>query len=525
MYINKLILKAFGKFHNEGIELRPGINLIYGPNEAGKTTVKEFILGMLYGIDKSRGLGARLDNYQLRKPLAGGGYEGICSIVKNGEGYIVERNFDRSDKSTILYNDSTGREITLGEDGLVGTMFNVEKNRYLDTLCIGQQGADTSKDLAAGINNYMINMSSAQTTDVDYSSVLNYLKQEKKKYNTKSLDQQLDRLSEEVDRRKKCEIALTNVNYRLYKLEEEYNKKDIDLDDEDEDLERLEEETNKSINDNVFFIVGVTIVALVLAILLVVFLDFGTLNKIILIAAIGVLVLFNLIRCLIIRNRLRERQLEKSIMLKQEKAKQKMDAKEFAQRYGKDLAALKTEEAQILADKKLIEEHIASYQEVSAKRDKCITEIKAIDLAMNTIKELSEGIYDDFGKALNDNVSSIVRHMTNGRYTEVKVDDQLHITVRKGDTLVAIEYLSKGTMEQIYLAVRLAAAKLLGTDTMPIIIDDIFGAYDESRLQRTLEYLETFDTEQIILFTADAHIGEMLDHLNRDYNYINLSAE
>ena len=39
MYLNKLLLKDFGKFNNKEIELKSGVNLIYGPNEAGKTTL------------------------------------------------------------------------------------------------------------------------------------------------------------------------------------------------------------------------------------------------------------------------------------------------------------------------------------------------------------------------------------------------------------------------------------------------------------------------------------------------------
>ena len=57
---------------------------------------------------------------------------------------------------------------------------------------------------------------------------------------------------------------------------------------------------------------------------------------------------------------------------------------------------------------------------------------------------------------------------------------------------------------------------------MPIIIDDIFGAYDETRLKKTLEYIEAFNTSQIIIFSADNHMGDMLEKLHKDYNYIEI---
>jgi uncharacterized protein YhaN len=47
MLFTKLKLNYFGRFHDKEIELKPGINLIYGDNEAGKSTIHAFIKGML----------------------------------------------------------------------------------------------------------------------------------------------------------------------------------------------------------------------------------------------------------------------------------------------------------------------------------------------------------------------------------------------------------------------------------------------------------------------------------------------
>ena len=98
----------------------------------------------------------------------------------------------------------------------------------------------------------------------------------------------------------------------------------------------------------------------------------------------------------------------------------------------------------------------------------------------------------------------------------------LHVLVRENDGFVGIEYLSAGTIEQIYLAVRLSVARFLCRDKMPLIIDDIFTNYDERRLINTLDCLKTIDTEQIVLLTSNPHIGDMLDDLDMDYNYVEL---
>ncbi|MGZ3459304.1 MAG: ATP-binding protein, partial [Archangium sp.] len=50
--IDLLRVHGFGHFSGYELELRPGLNLLYGPNEAGKSTLLAFIRGMLFGLEK-----------------------------------------------------------------------------------------------------------------------------------------------------------------------------------------------------------------------------------------------------------------------------------------------------------------------------------------------------------------------------------------------------------------------------------------------------------------------------------------
>ena len=52
MWIEKIQIKNFGKFHEKTIEFEPGLNIVYGANESGKTTRHNFLTGMLFGIEK-----------------------------------------------------------------------------------------------------------------------------------------------------------------------------------------------------------------------------------------------------------------------------------------------------------------------------------------------------------------------------------------------------------------------------------------------------------------------------------------
>ncbi|MBO5509567.1 MAG: AAA family ATPase, partial [Lachnospiraceae bacterium] len=113
MFLNKLLLKDFGKFNNKEIELKSGVNLIYGPNEAGKTTIKDFIIGMFYGIDKSRGLASKYDNYELRKPFDKSGYSGKAYLKDGDDTYLVERSFSRHNRKLTAMNIRTGKDVKL----------------------------------------------------------------------------------------------------------------------------------------------------------------------------------------------------------------------------------------------------------------------------------------------------------------------------------------------------------------------------------------------------------------------------
>ncbi|MDE5863893.1 MAG: AAA family ATPase [Lachnospiraceae bacterium] len=134
MRIDKLHLQDFGQFHEMDLTLAPGINVVYGNNEAGKTTIKDFIVDMLYGIDKARGIGARFDHYEQRKPINGSAFSGSMEVSVEGADYLIERNFARQEKRTTVRDLDSGREISLQEENnLLGTLLQTDKSTYTNT--------------------------------------------------------------------------------------------------------------------------------------------------------------------------------------------------------------------------------------------------------------------------------------------------------------------------------------------------------------------------------------------------------
>lgn len=620
MYFNKLLVKNFGKFNNREIELKKGLNLIYGENESGKTTIKEFIVGMLYGIDKSRGLGARLDNYELRKPLDGRGYAGKAYIQYNGRNHLIERSFLRYNKKTTVMDIQSGREVKLRDkNSLHGTMFDIDKNTYVNTLCIGEHGAAPGKELANKLGNYLGNLSTTGSADIDKTYAIEHLKEERRKYDTRPVQRQLDDISEELSLYEGVEDDIANVRGQIADLEQEFamevarrkrearrlieTEKNLKFDEDEEDeqpeetadspdktevaeetdssdktevaeetsdnqdnLEVAEDEektekesvakklgkvfakkeervfldsdlwedtkVEKPLTERLWFIIltGIFVVAVIAAMVYILPFEKGVRQLFIVCTALFVIV--TIVEGLYAKgvfdgdvNTPSEEEFREMIYRLERKTESYEDVEidmSFAGEYADRKAELRVVEKELLDKKMRKQELTEEFSVLSKKRDSIEREVHAINLAINTINEVSAEIHGDLGYLINDNISDIVSKITNGKYQDVYLDENLHVMVRDNDNFVGIEYLSAGTMEQIYLAVRLSVARLLCRDKMPLIIDDIFANYDEPRLINTLDCLKTIDTEQIILMTSNPHIGDMLDDLDMDYNYVEL---
>jgi uncharacterized protein YhaN len=147
---------------------------------------------------------------------------------------------------------------------------------------------------------------------------------------------------------------------------------------------------------------------------------------------------------------------------------------------------------------------------------------KAMECAIQAILEAAEEIHEEFGSEFQQRVCAIIASITGGTYEKIKVDDSMGIVVEKEGSFLDIEYLSTGTIEQIYFAVRLAAAQILfPEDDFPIILDDMFGNFDETRMKLTLKYLSGLD-RQIFIFSCRKEVMAQLEEINCAYEFIEI---
>ena len=100
MKIDYLQINGFGKLKDRLIDLDDGINIIYGENEAGKSSLLKFTSSMLYGANKLK-MGKDISDQERFVPWSGEEYSGkIRYKLSNGEEYEVFRDFKKK-KATI----------------------------------------------------------------------------------------------------------------------------------------------------------------------------------------------------------------------------------------------------------------------------------------------------------------------------------------------------------------------------------------------------------------------------------------
>lgn len=548
MRINKLHLQDFGKFHDKDINLTPGVNIIYGGNEAGKTTTKDFIIDMIYGIDKAKGVGARFDHYEKRRPIGGSEYSGAMEFSTDQGEYIVERNFSKQDKKTTLKDLNTGREILLKKDhDLTGTVLSTDKSTYMNTLCIGQMETATDNEIAEKLNHYIVNMASTRTGDIDAASAIMELKNKKNEFSNKELEAKIAELTGKLQLNRDYDGEIAAVSEEHRKAEEELNNpqpeqiqftpiKNAAVEEEEERQKRIREEEEskrpltkrdkdlkmlrnmgkKSILDNGFVILLLALLVVALFVVIAYVIPTNVPQIKMCVIAFGIaLSLLTTIQVFSRRSALYKLLEEIEIEQGFEEAKNDTQAIDLTKRteLTNRISELKTKHEALIKERGDQENYMKEINELKAKTVSNTVELKALDLAIKTIQDLSEEIYDSFGAVLNTQVSEIVAKITDHRYTEVRIDDQLRVMVKSGNSFISMDYLSTGTMEQIYLALRLSIANVLIGEDMPIIIDDIFVTYDEQRLHDTLSCIGEYLNRQIIIFTTNAKVQEIFNSL------------
>ncbi len=147
-------------------------------------------------------------------------------------------------------------------------------------------------------------------------------------------------------------------------------------------------------------------------------------------------------------------------------------------------------------------------------------EYDALELALDALREANTQLQTLFSPLISRRAAALMARMTDSAYAGVYFDREMHFSAqRTGDLNAhALEYLSEGTRNQLYLAVRLAICELVLTEEpCPLILDDVLAAFDDKRAKDTLRLLRELSRErQIILLTCQSREKRLLAELETE---------
>lgn len=173
-------------------------------------------------------------------------------------------------------------------------------------------------------------------------------------------------------------------------------------------------------------------------------------------------------------------------------------------------------------------ENLSTIEEQLVDNKEKMLNIKALEKSMILAKEVLESSYEKMKNKVTpkftDKLSEAIREITNNKYTNVRLNDADGLIVELEDGNYIPAYcLSIGTIDQLYLSLRLSMVEELSSQKMPIILDECFAFYDTERLKNVLRYLATrFKEHQIILFTCTNREQEALEKIGIEFNLVEM---
>lgn len=620
MKINNLKINGFGKIEDKEINLNNRINLIYGENEAGKTTLLKFISGMFYGVSKNKNK-KEFSDFEKYKPWQAEEFSGkIEYTLDNNNTYEVFRDFTKKNPKIYFNSEDISKNFTIDKNR--GNQFfyeqtGIDETSFITTTLIEQKSVVLDSSEQSILTQKIANILSTGEENISYKKTIEKLNKKiieevgtertvgrplnlisekinkinKEKNNLEETILNIDEL-EKKEKNIKNKIKEKEIKINLLKeikkikeknnLEEEKIKINNNLKEEERvKINNLEKKLNgnkiKKENKNLINIIIFTLL-FILNIILFIF----KINKIINIILFAITLIFGVFTVLKIiknNNKIKEKnkeqkrylteieiiqnninKIQKNIDKKNEEniQKNKIEKNKIKNTYkneideneinylleenineinnilenlNNEISSLKLQ----LHTNEIDYNNIIKKSEEKAKLEEQLEgsleekeEILKLANSINIAKTALENAYNKMKEEITPkftkNLSNIVGKISSKKYNKIRfIDGQGLIVELDNGEYINANKLSIGTIDQLYLSLRLSAMQEITQEKMPVILDEVFAYYDNERLENILKYLnENYKENQIIIFTCSNREKEILDKNEIKYNYINL---
>ena len=646
MIITSLEISGFGKFHQFSLDFSPLCNVIYGENEAGKSTLHAFIQGMLYGIPSSP---SRKEQFFRHRPFQKElPFGGKLFFSYQNKTYCLSRDFLSGGNAKILQLD-TNTPVSDADCLLEEALSSFSSESFKNTVFVRQLKSGTDREMVIELQKIFSNMEHSGNMHINPEAAIAYLSEEEKRIQEQiyfQAEKEYSALLGDVKNSQRelsvkgCKETPDLVSASLSEgkvstsFQEEKNYKDLienkisailNLQSEIQTLEEIvhkegfyskeevlnEESTVKQLLSEsealkgqkkhtflfplFFFFLSVLFLCYSLLSYLYFYTDYSTprvfafqIHSVPMLYPAFCLGLFfgvfsftsfgerknlielekkqnlffqeiankrNFAACPAFSNSSKEEvdgsgpsSLFSPYVLDKYYSEVKNNFSLLSEKQAKiedlnsAISALKEEEQKEAERKKRLEEEenvleeklrqIGSWQNRAEQirpslydNEKLREKLEAIVEAKERIQALSEEIYQSFAFYLNKETAKILSYITGERYDSLFIDQNLRIFVNTKEKMLPLEQASTGTIDQLYLSLRLAMAKLLQQEQkeyLPLLFDDSFAMYDENRLSAALSFINKAYPAQILLFTCHKREAEVLQQLDIPFHMSSL---
>lgn len=650
MKINKLKINNYGKLKDKEINFEPNLNIIYGKNEAGKSTLLNFIINSFYGISKNK-KGKEISDTEKYTPWVGEEFSGKLEYqLDNNETFEIFRDFKK--KNPKVFNQNK-------ED--ISKQFNIDKNKgneffyeqtkideelFLSTIVVNQQEVKLGKQEQNILIQKLANLVGTGDDNVSYKRAIDRInrrqldeigtsrsrekpiniieknienleaeKQELEKYKDfkYEIEENKNNYSEEINKLENKnsylkEIKLLNENEKIekekIKIKEDIKKENIEkinllknkineIKNNNKNIlinkDKKSEKNNNKNKLNKKIILFFTLI-IILNIIQFILIENKLINYI-LFLTVPMDLIFSIFLKIKENKKIKQQEkieknktneiekinleinnienqiklLEKNnlelenninelknnfylkINLEKEKInnkyKNKIEKNELInlnnikninyeiQEIENEINNKKIKLHTLDLDKKNIEpklENLSKLEENIVDNKERMLTLRKLEKSIMLAKEILDDSYQEMKNTVTpkftQNLSKNIFTITDGKYNNIQFGDQkgLIVELENGNYILASQ-LSIGTIDQLYLSLRLSMVEELSEEKMPIILDESFAYYDTERLENILKYINNkYIDHQIIILTCTNREKEILEKLNIKFNLISL---
>ena len=139
---------------------------------------------------------------------------------------------------------------------------------------------------------------------------------------------------------------------------------------------------------------------------------------------------------------------------------------------------------------------------------------ECLKISLDALEEVSDELRKNFNPKLNGRASEIFKDLTGGKYKSLYIQKDYDFIVG-GEVMDRYShYFSSGTIDQAYLAARIAISELVSNAKIPLIFDETLMQYDDERLKNTIKFLKEYaetNVVQSIIFTCHDYLKNIIE--------------